>query len=350
MIPRQRLYIPAFIVIICFYFGFRSTYKAPVTQQSALPAWRRFNSSEGLPQSDYAIATFLTGWFGDAADDTYLNATRVMAYQFLHAESTRIESAQISFFVLCTSTVPLAFKQRLVQDGVTVVDIDDVPVNWWISTSVRRWKEQFTKLRLLQMTQYQRVLFIDADTMLMSRMDSVFEEPEVKSLAPVLLDRKAEVKSDEWGKADENGGLQLPKEWTFVAPSDNGWAGQRNHPVPHFQTVQFSAGFWVVRPDLKLFQHCLAVMSHWKRFDPYTMEQSLLNYVFRRQGPMPWRELHWRWSATWPSEKDVEGGVVTLHEKFWKAGPGSLQEKWKDLKDDMEKFHRDNGNIVGKNS
>jgi alpha-N-acetylglucosamine transferase len=68
------------------------------------------------------------------------------------------------------------------------------------------------------------------------------------------------------------------------------------------------------------------------------MEQSLLNYAFRRGGPMPWRELHYKWSATWPSEKDVEGNVVSLHEKFWSTGPEELQEMWTQQKENMEAY------------
>lgn len=330
MAAKIRTLVPSFILVILLYWAFHSYKPTSIAPQSNEPPWSTFNSTAPLPTSDYAIATFLTGWFGDRNDDTYLNATRVMAYQLLHAQDTRIESPSISFLVLCTSTVPVWMKQRLISDGVTVVDVKDVPVNWWIRTSVRRWKEQFTKLRLVEMTQYKRVLFIDADTMIMRRLDKVFEEPEVANLAPAQTSRNEELKEDEG---------DLPQEWTFVAPSDNGWAGQRDHPIPPFQTLRFSAGFWIVAPDHKLFAHCLAVMSHWKRFDPYQMEQSLLNYVFRREGPMPWRELGWKWNAQWPSEKDEEAGVATLHEKWWKEGPDKLQNRWNALKSEMEKFH-----------
>lgn len=86
-----------------------------------------------------------------------------------------------------------------------------------------------------------------------------------------------------------------------------------------------------------------------RRFDPFTMEQSLLNYVFRRDGMMPWRELHWKWSATWPNEKDVEMEVVTLHEKLWKTGPQPLRDMWNRRKGEMLNFHEKrsgNSNIM----
>jgi hypothetical protein len=76
-------------------------------------------------------------------------------------------------------------------------------------------------------------------------------------------------------------------------------------------------------------------MSHFRRFDPFAMEQSLLNYVYRCDGPVPSRELSWKWSATWPTEKDAQMGVASLHEKFWDRGPQPLREIWDKRKREM---------------
>jgi alpha-N-acetylglucosamine transferase len=104
------------------------------------------------------------------------------------------------------------------------------------------------------------------------------------------------------------------------------------------QTNSFSAGFFLIKPDREIFAHFLSVMTHFRRFDPFTMEQSLLNYVFRRSGPMPWRELNWKWGTTWPSERDKEMGVYTLHEKFWIVGPRSLSDMWRGKKAEMLRY------------
>src|SRR5690606_15015291 len=145
----------------------------------------------------------------------------------------------------------------------------------------------------------------------------IFDELEIQVPAPTLAERP--------GKADE---APLPASFVFGARSDNHLTGMREHPFPPLNTNVFSAGFWVAAPSQELFDYFLDLTTHYRRFDPHTMEQSLLNYAFRRDGPMPWRELHYKWSATWPSFRDVEGGVVTLHEKFWAAGPKELRELW----------------------
>ena len=77
------------------------------------------------------------------------------------------------------------------------------------------------------------------------------------------------------------------------------------------------------------------------------MEQSLINYAYRRDGALRWAELSYKWSATWPNEKDLEGKVVALHEKLWKTGPKDLTDLWWSYKDRMDKHH---GSMAGPNT
>ncbi|KAF2656260.1 glycosyltransferase family 8 protein [Lophiostoma macrostomum CBS 122681] len=297
---------------------------------SSKPPYRLFESSSPLPSTQYAIATFLTGQATN--DDSYFVATRVLTHQLLHAPATRCNSSSTSFLVLCSQDVSTEQKEILRKDGATVVEVQDVPLNWWIYSGVQRWKEQFTKLRVFEMTEYKRILFIDADTLITGHLGDIFDEPEVNTLAPTLSSRKEQMRKDE---------SPFPTQWLFAARSDNQFTGEREHSTPPLQTPSFSAGFFLVAPDKEMYQHLLAVMSHFHRFDPFTMEQSLLNYVFRREGAMPWRELHWKWSATWPNEKDLDMGVASLHEKLWNTGPQRLQNIWKNRKDEMIRFQEE---------
>ncbi|OAF99190.1 glycosyltransferase family 8 protein [Paraphaeosphaeria sporulosa] len=288
--------------------------------------YRGFNSTAHLPSTNYAIVTFLTG---QASDESYFTATRVLTHQLLHAESTKVNQNNTSFLVLCSETVPAEQKTTLRGDGATVVEIRDVPVNWWIRSAETRWKEQFSKLRVFEMEEYSRILYLDADTVLTGPVDGIFAEPEVVSLTSTL-DRKDQVR---WGEA------KLPSEWLFAARSDAALTGERTHPTPPLQSKSFNAGFFLIKPDRQVFAHILSVMALVGRFDTHTMEQGLLNYVFRREGRMPWRELHWRWSATWPTERDLEEGVVTLHDRLWKTGPQPLRDLWNAKKGEMMNYH-----------
>ncbi|TGO06782.1 hypothetical protein BTUL_0552g00010 [Botrytis tulipae] len=286
------------------------------------------------PTSKVAIATFLSGGEDSSAlpeDDFYFQAARTLTYQLLHDPQTRSKRTGIPFLVLCTQNVATAKLKRLELDGATVKVVPDVPLSFWISTGVTRWKDQFTKLRIFEMIEYERILFIDADTLIIEPLDGIFDEVMIQTPMTSLLHRAQEVKSDE---------KPIPSNYTFAARSDNAFSGERNHPFPPPPTDSFSAGFWIAAPSKEMFDYLMSVMGHWRRFNPHTMEQSLLNYAFRREGPMPWFELAWEWSATWPNLKDWEAGVKSLHEKWDRSGPKEMREKWRKVKSEMEVFQQ----------
>ena len=281
--------------------------------------------------SRLAIATFLSG-DPDVADtnDDYFRAARLMTYQLRHAPDTRSRD-DIPFIVLVTTDVPAWKRNQLSKDGAIVIEAEDVPLSWWIGTGVTRWRDQFTKLRLLQMIEYERILFVDADTLITKPLDGVFEEPGVRHPArSQLVERRGKVRWDE---------AKMPATYVFGARSDNQFLGERSHVFPPGHTDVFTAGFWVAAPSPELYEYLMSVMAHWRRFDPHTMEQSLLNYAFRRAGAMPWTELNARWSATWPNKEDLEAGVASLHEKFWKTGPKALRKLYLAKRDEAEGFY-----------
>ncbi|OCL09956.1 glycosyltransferase family 8 protein [Glonium stellatum] len=286
--------------------------------------------------SKYAIATFLSG---DQPYDTdaYFVSARMLTYQLLHAPETR-NSRPIPFLVLCTKAVPEDKKARLEKDGATVIVVEDVKLRWWIRTGVTRWADQFTKLRLFEMTQYTRILFLDADSLLTGPIDAIFDTAAVRTPARTNFSRVAQIKADE---------APVPAQYVFAARSDNAFSGCREHAFPPPSHNAISAGFWVAAPSRELFRYLLSTMNSYRRFDPHTMEQSLLNYAFRREGTMPWRELEPKWSATWANQADVDGGVVALHEKLWNenlgdgGGVGELRKRWYEMQDRMKKYFKD---------
>ena len=246
--------------------------------------------NETASGSKYAIATFLadnTGTYGaeGTEQDDYFIATRVLVYQLLHAPETRCKDNSIPVIVLVTHDVSDAKRKQLTSDGAVVVAVEDVPLRWWITTGITRWRDVFGKLRLYEMTEYDRILFLDADTMLTEPIDAVFDDPIVRIPAQILLNRTKELKTDE---------LSLPAQYVFVARSENCLTGERDHPFPPISHNKFSAGFWVIAPSKEIFNYFQSVMDHYRRFHPTEMEQSLMNYAYRRDGAMPWAEIGYK--------------------------------------------------------
>lgn len=330
-IPLRRSHLyPCLAALFCVLLCLRIV-RSP-SRSSTAPESPDIPLSETSPTSKYAIATLLTenaiqDIEGVSEDnDDYYVAARVLTYQLLRAPETRCRRS-IPFVILVTAAVSQRKQQQLSWDGATVVAVKDVPLRWWIKTGVTRWKDVFTKLRVFELVEFDRILFLDLDTLITAPVDGIFDEPAARVPSETLLNRTAQI------KADEN---PLPARYVFGARSNNEFSGKRDHLFPPPPTETFSSGFWLIAPSIEMYVYLLSVMGNYRRFDPHTMEQSLLNYAFRRQGTMPWVELHYQWSATWPNVMDVEEKVVTLHEKFWNTGPVELQRLWWDIKIRME--------------
>jgi alpha-N-acetylglucosamine transferase len=64
----------------------------------------------------------------------------------------------------------------------------------WLQPLAERWKDIMTKLRLWEFVQYDRILFLDADTFLLKPIDGEFDDPAAQSRKS--FEKNDEIKSD----------------------------------------------------------------------------------------------------------------------------------------------------------
>ncbi|KAF4209904.1 hypothetical protein CNMCM5878_004993 [Aspergillus fumigatiaffinis] len=261
----------------------------------------------------FALTTFLAGDYdgkeGDHDDDdTYFVAARILTYQLLHAPRTRLQSPT-PFIVLVTKDVRESKRQRLRDDGASVVEVDQIEHN--ISISEPRWVQTITKLRVFDPTAvpYSTVLYLDTDIVLTRPIDSIFSDPSSK-------------KTDLLDYATGNDIVQdrLPEKYTMAASPES---GKLDHPYPYLDTEQrgsyFNSGFFVYSPSTQLFEHYMSLLKESEAWDRGFPDQDLLNYAHRLEGPMPWQKLHFSWHLNWPNDNDLNGGMSALHAKWWKG-------------------------------
>lgn len=115
-----------------------------------------------------AFATLLT------TDNTdYLRGALVLGSSIRSFDSSR------DMICLVTPAVPKEWHAALGVAGWTVKVVDEVEEFWWDRSSEcstyashqdERWGHMSTKLRLWQLTQYDRVLYLDADTILTCKL------------------------------------------------------------------------------------------------------------------------------------------------------------------------------------
>merc|ERR1719238_367183 len=84
---------------------------------------------------------------------------------------------------MVTKAVPKEWHSSLAVAGWTVRVVDEVAEMWWGKSAEcnnfaadqgERWGHMATKLRLWQMTQYERVMYLDADTVLTGPVNELF--------------------------------------------------------------------------------------------------------------------------------------------------------------------------------
>jgi alpha-N-acetylglucosamine transferase len=230
---------------------------------------------------------------------------RVLAYQLFQHPTART-NLNIPLLVLTPPHVSQHKKDVLSREGATIVPVEPVnPENNWLVPAFDRWADQFSKLRILDLTDYDRILYMDSDMLLTRSLDDIFYEPVAQEVQ-YTKDIPSEIKEDEG---------DLPSTYLFVGVSDSGGSG---HETPPTEDICLNGGFWLARPDPALFAYYRRILEIPSRFDSSFMEQSLLTYAHRRHRNMPWRALErGRWNVNWPNAKDSAYGTATLHDKFW---------------------------------
>jgi glycogenin glucosyltransferase len=123
-------------------------------------------------KANEAFATLLT-----TANVEYFRGALVLGSSIRSFDSSR------DLIALVTSSVPSEWHSALGVAGWTVVPVEEVEEFWWAKSpdcskfegdQSERWGHMATKLRLWQMKQYQRILYLDADTVLTGDATEIF--------------------------------------------------------------------------------------------------------------------------------------------------------------------------------
>ncbi|RDW76140.1 hypothetical protein BP5796_06961 [Coleophoma crateriformis] len=275
------------------------------------------------PTHNYAFSAFLAAPSMDTNDDNddlYFVGTRLMIYQLLHDPATRTNNSY-PFVVLVTEDVVPSKRERLQKDGAIVLAVEKLSLEW--AGTRKAWKDVLTKLRLFELYQYDKVLFLDSDTLITRRMDGIFDDS-----AAQLQQNKGNHSPE---KAPEDEGPQ-PATYLFAG---NAGSGGFDHVYPPPKGNNLNAGCMVFRPARDLFEYYLRLAQLKDRFPGRTPEQSLWSYAHRRDGNMPWTQLHYDWNVNWATWNDSLHGIASLHSKFWeldhdpKLRDFALSIKWK---------------------
>lgn len=140
--------------------------------------------------------------------EEYLLGCRVLIYGYKHDPETRDLTRDL--VVMTTPQVPLYIEDQLRSEGAIVIRHDlitSIP-NPHDVNGTHPWKDQFNKLLIWNMTQYERVLYHDSDMLLVKSISDIWDQ----DFASPESGLTATYQGDEW---DDylNGG------WLLIRPN-----------------------------------------------------------------------------------------------------------------------------------
>ncbi|KAH8745607.1 nucleotide-diphospho-sugar transferase [Hyaloscypha sp. PMI_1271] len=305
---KFRLISSVTLSIALIYLFFPSTIYPSTTTPATVPT----NNLQSH-HSKYAYCSFLAPYAkgqGQAtgadlgSEDHYLVGTRMLIYQLLHDPITRTQK-NIPFVVLVTTDVPQQDRDRLTRDGATIIEVSPIKIGW-IKPGRDRWARVMDKLGVLKLTQFEKVLLLDSDVVIVKPLDAIFEDPAAQ------LSRNL-------GRADKIREDEAVQPATYIMAGNAG-PTEAEHPYPAPRGGRLNAGFVLLKPSLQMFEHYMSVAAIEGRFPGGSPEQDLWNYVHRRDGNMPWKQVDPDWTANTPIYNDYEHGIASFHEKYWGCG------------------------------
>jgi alpha-N-acetylglucosamine transferase len=257
--------------------------------------------------------------------DFYWETATIMAHRLLHHPETKDPLGR-GFIVLATHDVKpkqIKFLEDLGAD-VRVVDSLRPPSNVDTKTMRPRWKDQFTKLLMWNMTDYTRIVYIDADSIIVKQISELFDVPPA-----ITLDGEEWLFAGVYDAAPIKGWNKVTAKVPELGPDDKwGWS-------------EFSAGQFLLMPSQAQSEYIFSIYNNPPdgTYFTETMEQSLLRYAYRDEGPYPWIRLSQIYNTQWPRLGDIAVSKI-IHEKSWVGGPNHVQ-------DIMEEWHRGWGDVQG---
>ena len=307
-LPRRAIYLLLVSAAICFLL-LESAKSLKRPHLGLDPSEPSSQANTQSTTSKYAYATFLAETNNKADEEYYLIGTRMLIYQLLHDPETRTQRS-IPFVVLVTPGVSVETRTRLELDGALVVEFPSITIDW-LKPGRPRWEHVVDKLNIFKLTQFDKVLLMDVDIVILKRLDALFEEPETD--VKENLGNPAEVRDDE-GKQPQR----------YLMAGDSAPVGADKHTWPAPRRDIINAGFVVVHPSEEMFEHYLKVLSIDGRTPGVAPENQLWEYVHRLTGNMPFVHIKDTWIMNSPVYNDVKMGIAAVHEKWWR---NSIRDK-----------------------
>ncbi|KAF3023253.1 hypothetical protein E8E15_004720 [Penicillium rubens] len=261
-----------------------------------------YGSTDDSKPPRYAFATVLMTENDTEFPDIeapYFQAARLLTFQLLRNPRTRNRIDNVPFLILVTPDIPQRHRDALSREGATVVPMDNLNLD---DGSSQRWNAVLTKLNLWKLVEYDKIVFLNVNSVIFRPIYDIFEDPATNMRATVTPTAK------------------MPKNYMIAAPHDSRTnsnaqlvLGQESYQKDHMND-----GFFILHPSKDLYNYYVSLHHIRDKDESVHPEQDVLDYAHRADGPMPWQNLGPGWNLKDASRSDYERGLKSINHKWWR--------------------------------
>lgn len=182
----------------------------------------------------------------DLSFEIYVEQLRVLGYMIRTRGNL---TCSVDLLLMIKPDLAQRHVQRLQSVGWSMVIVDDIPTPKTVLASItsgHRFLHMFTKLQIFNLTAYNAVLYLDADSLVRGSIRDIFEY-----YVPQMVEKDVHI----------------------------GWTIDQGHPELDL-FWRNNAGVLLVRPSNSLLQNMTTSMNH-LHFDATMSEQGFLNTYFK---------------------------------------------------------------------
>lgn len=202
------------------------------------------------------------------------------------ARSLQLHESHYPLVVMVTDNIAHDARTRLEQEGCKVIGVAPLRPGAHLEDRYAnaRFAEVWTKLTVWTLTDYTRIVFLDADMLVTRNMDELFEIP----LAPAAL------AACHACRCNPNHIASYPADWTPENCFYTFCRGEDHVEQPDRVDNYLNGGLLVLTPDREVFDQMMAQLAALDDLSDYLFaEQDFLNHFYRNR----WQPLSWVYNA-----------------------------------------------------
>ncbi|KAJ5592613.1 hypothetical protein N7537_009517 [Penicillium hordei] len=229
----------------------------------------------------------------------YVQAARLLTFQLLRNPRTRNRIDNIPFLILVTPDIPQKHRNLLSREGATIIPVANLNHDWGSS---QRWDTDLAKLNLWKLEEYDKIVFLNVDSVLFRPIYEIFDDPAATMRAVTKPTAK------------------MPKNYMIASQHDSRMKlnTQLVSDREFYEKGDMDTGFFILCPSNDLYKYYVGLRLILDQDDSVRPKQNILDYAHRADGPMPWQSLGPEWNLKDASQSDCEAGLKSINHKWWR--------------------------------